>query len=152
MYAVYHGPDGLKEIAKNIHNLTFKLAKGLKQLGYQIGVESFFDTVRINLGADSPVKSAKEIIDTAENVGINLRTLDEQTVCISLDETTTDTDVQNLWQIFAGEKKLPDNKNISPFYESSYARTSSYLTHPVFNSYHSETELLRYIHRLQSKI
>ncbi|MCL2934940.1 MAG: aminomethyl-transferring glycine dehydrogenase, partial [Trichodesmium sp. MAG_R03] len=151
MYAVYHGPDGLKEIAKNIHNLTFKLARGLKQLGYQIGVESFFDTIRINLAADSPVKSAKEIIDTAEDAGINLRTIDEHTVCISLDETTTDTDVQNLWQIFAGEEKFPNNRNISPFYQSSYARTSSYLTHPVFNNYHSETELLRYIHRLQSK-
>ncbi|WP_246844622.1 aminomethyl-transferring glycine dehydrogenase [Hydrocoleum sp. CS-953] len=153
MYAVYHGPDGLKEIAENIHNLTLKLATGLKLLGYQIGAESFFDTIRITVGADSPVKSAKEIIDAAENVGINLRTFDEQTVGISLDETTTETDVQNMWQIFAGGKALPDieNENISPVSQSAYARTSSYLTHPVFNSYHSETELLRYIHRLQSK-
>ncbi|MGD1807947.1 aminomethyl-transferring glycine dehydrogenase [Dapis sp. BLCC M126] len=153
MYAVYHGPDGLKEIAENIHNLTVKLATGLKQLGYQIGTEAFFDTIRVTVGVDSPVKSAKEIIDAAENLGINLRTFDEQIVSISLDETTTDTDVQNLWQIFAGGEKLPDieNENISPISQSSYARTSSYLTHPVFNSYHSETELLRYIHRLQSK-
>ncbi len=153
MYAVYHGPDGLKEIAENIHNLTFKLATGLKQLGYEIGAEPFFDTIRITVGADSPLKSAKEIIDAAENVGINLRIFDEQTVGISLDETTTETDVQNLWQIFAGGKALPDieNENISPVSQSAYARTSSYLTHPVFNSYHSETELLRYIHRLQSK-
>jgi len=151
MYAVYHGPDGLKEIAENIHNLTFKLAEGLKQLGYQIGAESFFDTIPITVGVDSPVKSAKEIIDAAENLGINLRTFDEQTVGISLDETTTETDVQNLWQIFAGGKALPDIENISPLSQNSYARTSSYLTHPVFNSYHSETELLRYIHRLQAK-
>ncbi|MEM1168183.1 MAG: aminomethyl-transferring glycine dehydrogenase [Cyanobacteria bacterium P01_H01_bin.35] len=153
MYAVYHGPDGLKEIAENIHNLTLKLAEGLKQLGYKIGAESFFDTIRITVGADSPLKSAKEIIDAAENLGINFRTFDEQTVGISLDETTTETDVQNIWQIFAGGEKLPDieNENISPVSQSAYARTSSYLTHPVFNSYHSETELLRYIHRLQSK-
>ncbi|MDJ0515215.1 MAG: aminomethyl-transferring glycine dehydrogenase [Trichodesmium sp. MO_231.B1] len=156
MYAVYHGPDGLKEIAENIHNLTFKLATGLKQLGYQIGAESFFDTIRITVGADSPLKSAKEIIDAAENVGINLRTFDEQTVGISLDETTTETDVQNLWQIFAGGKALPEieNENTPPLTkggQGGFFRTSSYLTHPVFNSYHSETELLRYIHRLQAK-
>merc|ERR1712178_134648 len=79
MYAVYHGPDGLKEIAENIHSLTFKLSIGLKQLGYQIGAESFFDTIWIKLGPDSPVKTAKEIINTAESMGINLRTIDEQT-------------------------------------------------------------------------
>ena len=153
MYAVYHGPGGLKQIAENIHNLTFKLATGLKQLGYQIGAELFFDTIEIKLGADSPVKSAKEIIDAAENLGINLRTFDEQTVGISLDETTTEVDVQNLWQIFASGEKFPniENENISTLSQSYYARTSNYLTHPVFNSYHSETNLLRYIHRLQSK-
>ena len=153
MYAVYHGPDGLKEIAENIHSLTFKLSIGLKQLGYQIGAESFFDTIWIKLGPDSPVKTAKEIINTAESMGINLRTIDEQTLSISLDETTTETSVENLWQIFAAGKTLPDikNENISNLSQSSHARISSYLTHPIFNSYHSETELLRYIHRLQSK-
>ena len=153
MYAVYHGPDGLKEIAENIHSLTFKLSIGLKQLGYQIGAESFFDTIWIKLGPDSPVKTAKEIINTAESMGINLRTIDEQTLSISLDETTTETHVENLWQIFAAGKTLPDikNENISNLSQSSHARISSYLTHPIFNSYHSETELLRYIHRLQSK-
>ena len=165
MYAVYHGPDGLKEIAKNIHNWTFELATGLKQLGYQIGAEPFFDTIRVTVGADSPLKSAKEIIDAAESAGINLRTIDEQTVGISLDETTTETDVQNLWEIFAGGKALPDIENIPPLSKETenipplskggkggfHSRTSSYLTHPVFNSYHSETELLRYIHRLQVK-
>ena len=153
MYAVYHGPDGLKEIAENIHSLTFKLSIGLKQLGYQIGAESFFDTIWIKLGPDSPVKTAKEIINTAESMGINLRTIDEQTLSISLDETTTETNVENLWQIFAAGKTLPNikNENISNLSQSSHARISSYLTHPIFNSYHSETELLRYIHRLQSK-
>ena len=153
MYAVYHGPDGLKEIAENIHSLTFKLSIGLKQLGYQIGAESFFDTIWIKLGPDSPVKTAKEIINTAESMGINLLSIDEQTLSISLDETTTETNVENLWQIFAAGKTLPDikNENISNLSQSSHARISSYLTHPIFNSYHSETELLRYIHRLQSK-
>ncbi|MGK7920971.1 MAG: aminomethyl-transferring glycine dehydrogenase [Trichodesmium sp.] len=152
MYAVYHGPDGLKEIAENIHNLTAKLAAGLKQLGYEIGAEPFFDTIRVKLSADSPLKSATEIISAAENAGINLRTLDEETVGISLDETTTEKDIQNLWQIFAGGKALPEIENISLVQEGgSHSRTSSYLTHPVFNSYHSETELLRYIYRLQAK-
>ncbi|NES64514.1 MAG: aminomethyl-transferring glycine dehydrogenase, partial [Okeania sp. SIO2D1] len=151
MYAVYHGPDGLKEIAENIHNLTSKLAAGLKQLGYQIGEEPFFDTIRVELGADSPLKNAKEIIDAAETAGINLRSLDDQTFSISLDETTTDIDVQNIWEIFAGGEKLPDIENISPLAQNSYSRTSSYLTHPVFNRYHSETELLRYLQRLQAK-
>ena len=142
-----------QEIAENIHSLTFKLSIGLKQLGYQIGAESFFDTIWIKLGPDSPVKTAKEIINTAESMGINLRTIDEQTLSISLDETTTETNVENLWQIFAAGKTLPDikNENISNLSQSSHARISSYLTHPIFNSYHSETELLRYIHRLQSK-
>ncbi|MDY7008406.1 MAG: aminomethyl-transferring glycine dehydrogenase [Cyanobacteriota bacterium] len=168
MYAVYHGPDGLKEIAENIHNLTSKLAAGLEKLGYKIGAEPFFDTIRVELGADSPLKSAKEIIDAAETAGINLRSLDDKTVGISLDETTTNIDVQNLWKIFAGGKALPDieNENTPPLAKDtssktpplakggqggSHSRTSSYLTHPVFNRYHSETELLRYLHRLQAK-
>merc|ERR1712178_308291 len=100
----------------------------------------------IKLGPDSPVKTAKEIINTAESMGINLRTIDEQTLSISLDESTTETNVENLWQIFAAGKTLPDikNENISNLSQSSHARISSYLTHPIFNSYHSETELLRY--------
>ena len=157
MYAVYHGPDGLKQIAENIHNLTLKLAADLQKLGYEIGGEAFFDTIRVAVGADSPLQSAKEIIQAAETVGINLRTLNDQTVSISLDETTTNIDIQNLWQIFASGEKLPDieNENISPLSKQGlgryYWRTSSYLTHPVFNRYHSETELLRYIHRLQAK-
>ncbi|MDJ0553819.1 MAG: aminomethyl-transferring glycine dehydrogenase [Microcoleaceae cyanobacterium MO_207.B10] len=154
MYAVYHGPDGLKQIAENIHNLTLKLAAGLQKLGYRIGAEPFFDTIRVEVGAESPVKTAKEIIDAAENLGINLRTIDKQTVGISLDETTTNIDVQNLWQIFASGENLPDieNENISPQGgQGGLYRTSNYLTHPVFNRYHSETELLRYLHRLQTK-
>ncbi|NEO53571.1 MAG: aminomethyl-transferring glycine dehydrogenase [Okeania sp. SIO3B5] len=154
MYAVYHGPDGLKEIAENIHNLTSKLAAGLKQLGYQIGEEPFFDTIRVELGADSPLKNAKEIIDAAETAGINLRSLDDRTFSISLDETTTNIDVQNLWEIFAGGEPLPD-ENTPPLSKGGkgelHSRTSSYLTHPVFNRYHSETELLRYLQRLQAK-
>lgn len=153
MYAVYHGPNGLKQIAENIHSLTLRLAGGLKQLGYQIGAEPFFDTIRVAVGADSPLQSATEIIQAAETVGINLRIIDAQTVGISLDETTTIDDVQNLWQIFAAQGQLPELEKIAPLVidMNSFFRTSSYLTHPVFNSYHSETELLRYLHRLQAK-
>ena len=133
MYAVYHGPDGLKEIAENIHNLTSKLAAGLEKLGYQIGEEPFFDTIRVELSAESPLKSGKEIIDAAETAGINLRSLDDQTFSISLDETTNNIDVQNLWEIFAAGEALPDIENTPPPYKGG----SGGITFPhqqLFNS------------------
>jgi len=150
MYAVYHGSAGLKRIAENIHQLTTILAEGLKQLGYKISGEYFFDTIRVDLGSCS----LTEILQAAEVQQINLRIFDDQTVGISLDETTTFKDLQDLWNIFAlggelpfnGHELLAENQTQNPF-----TRNSNYLTHPVFNQYHSETELLRYIHRLQAK-
>nr|WP_072718752.1 aminomethyl-transferring glycine dehydrogenase [Planktothrix tepida] len=149
LYAVYHGPSGLQQIAQNIHQLTLTLAEGLKRLGYSMGTEPFFDTIKVELGG----KSLTEILSAAEAKEINLRVIDEQTVGISLDETTTIQDVIDLWSIFRGselpfnvEEVLKASDNLTPF-----TRKSAYLTHPVFNSYHSETELLRYIHRLETK-
>lgn len=150
MYAVYHGAAGLKRIAENIHQLTVILAEGLKQLGYKITGDYFFDTICVELGSHS----LTEILQAAEIQQINLRVFDEQTVGISLDETTTFKDLQDLWKIFAlgeelpfnGHELLAENQTQNPF-----TRNSNYLTHPVFNQYHSETELLRYIHRLQAK-
>lgn len=150
MYAVYHGPQGLKQIAQRVHQLTVVLAEGLKQLGYDIGSEPFFDTLRVNLGS----KSLAEILAIAEVRQINLRIFDQTTVGISLDETTTVADVISLLQIFAAEDDLPfsvEQLSTESNFPASLTRESEYLTHPVFNSYHSETELLRYLHRLESQ-
>ena len=153
MYAVYHGPSGIKRIAQNVHKLTVILAEGLKRLGYGIGSEHFFDTVRVELGEKPGVRTLEEILEASSARNINLRTLDTSAVGISLDETTTNEDLLDLWQIFAGTDSLPFTVEelAPPDSLLPFARHSSYLTHPVFNRYHSETELLRYVHRLQAK-
>ncbi|MEH2273457.1 MAG: aminomethyl-transferring glycine dehydrogenase [Nostoc sp.] len=150
MYAVYHGPAGLKQIAENIHSLTVLLAQGLKRLGYSVVSESFFDTLRVELGTHN----LKDILANSEQLQINLRIFDATAVGISLDETTTPEDLIDLWQIFAGTDDLPFSLEELTFPclpHLSLSRTSTYLTHPVFNRYHSETELLRYLHKLESK-
>ncbi|QIR39644.1 aminomethyl-transferring glycine dehydrogenase [Tolypothrix sp. PCC 7910] len=147
MYAVYHGPDGLKAIAENIHNLTGILADGLKRLGYKISSESFFDTLRVELGTHS----LEKILEGCQERHINLRIFDETAVGISLDETTTVDEVQDLLEIFALGKDLSFSIAELTAVPLPLSRSSSYLTHPVFNRYHSETELLRYLHKLESK-
>ena len=155
MYAVYHGPDGLRAIAQNIHELTATLAAGLKNLGYKISSENFFDTLRVELGNTR----LEAILDAANERNINLRIFDNSTVGISLDETTTETDLIDLWQIFALKDELPFSETELnsltnyqlPITHYPLPRESKYLTHPVFNRYHSETELLRYLHQLESK-
>ncbi|MEH2451084.1 aminomethyl-transferring glycine dehydrogenase [Nostoc sp.] len=150
MYAVYHGPAGLKQIAENIHSLTVLLAQGLKRLGYSVVSESFFDTLRVELGTHN----LEDILAASEQLQINLRIFDATAVGISLDETTTPEDLIDLWQIFAGTDDLPFTLEelTSPSLPHLFlSRTSTYLTHPVFNRYHSETELLRYLHKLEAK-
>lgn len=147
MYAVYHGPDGLRAIAQNIHQLTATLAAGLKKLGYKISSENFFDTLRVELGNTK----LEAILDAANERNINLRIFDNSTVGISLDETTTEADLIDIWQIFALKDQLPFTVAELPITNSQLSRQSKYLTHPVFNRYHSETELLRYLHQLESK-
>jgi glycine dehydrogenase len=155
MYAVYHGPDGLRAIAQNIHELTATLAAGLKKLGYKISSENFFDTLRVELGNTR----LEAILDAANERNINLRIFDNSTVGISLDETTTEADLIDIWQIFAGTDNLPFSETELnsltnyqlPITHYPLSRESKYLTHPVFNRYHSETELLRYLHQLESK-
>ncbi|BAY94647.1 MULTISPECIES: aminomethyl-transferring glycine dehydrogenase [unclassified Tolypothrix] len=147
MYAVYHGPDGLKAIAENIHNLTGILADGLKRLGYKISSESVFDTLRVELGTNN----LEKILEGCQERHINLRIFDETAVGISLDETTTVDDVQDLLEIFALGKDLSFSIAELTAAPLPLSRSSSYLTHPVFNRYHSETELLRYLHKLESK-
>ncbi|MBD2250108.1 aminomethyl-transferring glycine dehydrogenase [Nostoc parmelioides] len=147
MYAVYHGPDGLKQIAENIHQLTVTLAAGLKRLGYKISSENFFDTLRVELGTNN----LEAILADCQARNINLRIFDETAVGISLNETTTPEDLIDLWQIFAFKDELPFTLEELTYSPHLSLRTSSYLTHPVFNRYHSETELLRYLHRLETK-
>ncbi|WP_407892556.1 aminomethyl-transferring glycine dehydrogenase [Scytonema sp. NUACC26] len=154
MYAVYHGSSGLRKIAENIHQMTVRLAEGLKQLGYSILNESFFDTLHVNLGE----RSLEEIKAACEAQRINIRIFNSSSIGISLDETTTEKDLIDLWKIFSGKNDLPftleelvSQPPLSPSPFLPLIRTTSYLTHPIFNNYHSETELLRYLHRLETK-
>jgi len=160
MYAVYHGPDGLKAIAQTIHNLTQILAIGIKRLGYSISYEYFFDTLRIELPTNS-TDNIGSIISAADERNINLRIFEQTAVGISLNETTTVDDLIDIWQVFAGKDELPfaveelanENSFQNSFQNISLLlqRQTDYLTHPIFNSHHSETELLRYLHRLEAK-
>ncbi|MDT9182294.1 MULTISPECIES: aminomethyl-transferring glycine dehydrogenase [Limnospira] len=150
MYGVYHGPQGLKQIAENIHQLTLVLATGLQKLGYAIANHHFFDTLQVELGDIS----SSEIITLAQLRQINLRQIADNSIGISLDETTTTADIINLLEIFAMGKPLHfglEELAIKSAIPPHLTRTSAYLTHPVFNSHHSETELLRYLHRLESR-
>ena len=152
MYGVYHGAAGLKAIAERVHLLTATLADGLSKLGYKIDSQAFFDTIKVNTG----VKSAADLIKIAANNQINLRWLETKEIGISLDETTTEEDVTAIWRIFAGDAELPfDPEQLfngqSSSIEQQQLRTSEYLTDEVFNRYHSETELLRYLHQLETK-
>jgi glycine dehydrogenase len=152
MYAVYHGPEGLTKIAQRVHHATAMLAEGLKRLGYTLSPEPFFDTLQVHLC--HPTHSAQDILTAAKARSINLRMFDENTLGVSLDETTSAEDIEDLLAVFKGGQLLDFTIGTlasSAVIERKFARTSSFLTHPVFNSYHSETELLRYMHRLQSK-
>ena len=151
MYAVYHGPEGLRSIARRIHLLTDVLARGLRRLGYEVTSEVFFDTITVNLGN----KHSKDLVTLAEKEEINLRVIDAQTVGISLDETTSAEDLQRLLTIFNAGRALSftvEELAREPVqFDAPFARTSKLLTHPVFNRYHSETEMLRYIKKLESR-
>ena len=154
MYAVYHGPNGLKRIAERVHAHTCTLRNGLEALGYDTGESPCFDTISVNV----PAEATERLLASARARQINLRAIDSTHIGISLDETVTSDDVEELQQIFA-ENSAENTKHPSvlPPIQSSTSipielqRESSYLTHPVFNSYYSETEMLRYIHRLQTK-
>jgi len=147
MYAVYHGPKGLKAIAETIHSLTAALDNGLKELGYKQLNRNYFDTLMLEL---EPPKIPK-IRSTAEANNINFAYLQNRFICISLDETTTERDVETILRVFGSQKNSPTHRFAkSPIHER-LKRTSSFLTHRVFNSYHSETEMMRYIKRLENK-
>jgi glycine dehydrogenase len=151
MYAVYHGPEGLKTIARRVHRLTTALAEGLRKLGWEIPTQAFFDTITVRTGEHTPA-----IHDAARSRSVNLREVDDLTVGISLDETTTREDVETLWEIFALQgAAVPAFMDLEPTtpdqIPAGLERTSAFLTHPVFNSYHSETKMLRYLRMLADK-
>ena len=150
LYACYHGAEGLKKIAERVHALTQILAEGLMKLCHAVSIKSYFDTIYVSF---EEKQFAANILKTAEAHRINLRVIDEDTIGISLDEATSPSDVAELWQIFNGDKataftvgELASNRQ-SPIAN----RQSKFLQHPVFNRYHSETEMLRYIKRLESR-
>jgi glycine dehydrogenase len=156
MYAVYHGPQGLTRIARRIHRHTAVLAQGLAQLGYELRNRHYFDTLSVR------TPQAAQIVALAEQHGVNLRLLDAQHVALSLDETVTRADVALLWSIFAQPPVCPIPGASAPDFDALGAtvsdalpaalrRTSAFLTHPVFNTHHSETSMLRYIRRLADK-
>jgi glycine dehydrogenase len=152
MYAVYHGPKGLREIAERVHHLATHLGYVLHMFGHKIAKEPFFDTLRITVSAK---RSAHELHQEAASHGINLRLIDADTIGLSLDETTTRSDITTLLKIFGKDQDQISaellNLPISSGLPVQFRRTSAYLTHPVFNTHHTETEMLRYIRKLESR-
>ena len=159
MYALYHGPQGLTRIAQRVHRLTQVLARSLQTLGYTLAHNSFFDTLTLQ------VQQPHALLALARSQGVNLRHSGAHQVSVSLDETSTRSDVALLWSIFAQAGVCPLQNPQAPDFErlaqeaqhahnawpQSLQRSSAFLTHPVFNAHHSETSMLRYIRMLSDK-
>ena len=151
MFAVYHGPNEIRRIAQRIHRLTVVLAEGLRKLGHTVPTRHFFDTITVTTG-----NATEFIMAAARAEKINLRYVDSNTVGISLDEIATKEDVQTLFNIFThdhGDEVTLEtlDENAGNALPPSMVRTSKYLTHPVFNKHHSETDLMRYMRKLADK-
>ncbi|HEY0818207.1 MAG TPA: aminomethyl-transferring glycine dehydrogenase [Rhizobacter sp.] len=155
MYAVYHGPQGLTRIAQRVARYTGILVAGLKQLGVDLGAthhleRGAFDTISLKTGADT-----ERLMQRAVSLGANLRRAWGEYLCITLDETTTRDDLALLWKVFAKDgEKLPSVEALASTTDlipAALRRSSAFLTHPVFNTHHSETEMLRYIRSLSDK-
>lgn len=150
MYAVYHGPKGLTAIAQRVHSFTAILALGLTKLGHSVEQQNFFDTLSIKTGAKTAELHAK-----ARAAGINLREIDAERLGLSLDETTDEAAVTALLNLFAGEQATPAVSELAAQIASrlpqGLLRQSAILQHEVFNRYHSETELMRYLRKLADK-
>ncbi len=152
MYAVYHGPEGLRAIAAYVHDSARTLAAGLKRLGHRLRHEAYFDTLRVDLAGIS----AAGLRTAAEGKRINLRYFADGSVGVSLDETVTAADLDDLLAVFAGGQDLRLSAaalaaELGAAGFGDLARGSSYLTHPTFSRHHSETELMRYIKKLEAK-
>jgi len=150
MYAVYHGAEGLRTIARRTHRLTAILAAGLARIGVKVRNATYFDTLTIDTGGKTSA-----IVARAEDAGFNLRRIDEGSVGLSLDETSTRDDVLTLWSVFVGDAVAFDVDAIdavtSDAMPPALARTSAFLTHPVFRRHRSETQMLRYLRTLADK-
>ncbi|HUQ83690.1 MAG TPA: aminomethyl-transferring glycine dehydrogenase [Gemmatimonadaceae bacterium] len=148
MYAVWHGPDGLTKIAKRVHKLASALAAGLERAGHKLRHDVFFDTVCVEPNG----KSAADVAAAARESGINLRA-DGSVVCIALDETTNVSDVADVLAAFGVGATNVDElaSETDDRYDERFARTSGFLTHPVFHRHRSETEMLRYMRMLESR-
>ena len=152
MYAVYHGPEGVRRTAERVHGLTVMLAAGLRQLGFDLGSQEYFDTIQIRV---TPAQR-EQIMVRADEQGLNLRRHEDDSLGIALDETTEAEDVQRLLEVFIGHSRLPFTvhdlaQTVVTSFPANLARTSPYLTHEVFNRYHAEHEMLRYLHRLEAR-
>jgi glycine dehydrogenase len=144
MYAVYHGQEGIRAIAQSVHNSTNTIAEALKGLGLNVKTKLYFDTIVVEC-------DAAKIIAAAEAKEINFRLVDAKHVGISLDQTIEQNDLNDIVSIFANAAKEVTYKASTLISSSNLKRTSAYLTHPTFNSYHSESEMMRYIKRLENK-
>ena len=160
LYATYHGPQGIHKIASRIHRFTSILAMGLEKCGINIVNENFFDTLTIKVEADE----AELILKRANDAQINLWTgqiKEKGTISISLDECTNESEIRELWSILIGPSKHSNSVldfdeiirsgQIEPVIPEYLNRNSKFLTHPVFNSFHSETDMMRYLKRLENK-
>jgi glycine dehydrogenase len=149
-YAVYHGPEGIARIARRVHRLAAILATGLRKLGVAVAHDSFFDTVVARAGDPGAV------LAKARGFGLNLRDVGDGTVGVSTDETTTEDDLARIWTAFAGGKPpafAPADLDAATAdaIPAALRRSSPFLAHPVFNSYHSETAMMRYLKRLEDR-
>uniref|UniRef100_A0A1A8G4A7 Glycine cleavage system P protein n=1 Tax=Nothobranchius korthausae TaxID=1143690 RepID=A0A1A8G4A7_9TELE len=151
MYALYHGPQGLKHIAERTHNAALILSEGLKRAGHRLHSDMFFDTLKVNCSV-----AAKDILERAMQRQINLRVFSEGVLGVSLDETVTERDLDDLLWVFGCESSAEliaekMGERVKGIMGSPFKRTSKFLTHQVFNSYHSETNIVRYMKRLENK-
>ncbi|HSE53278.1 MAG TPA: aminomethyl-transferring glycine dehydrogenase [Gemmatimonadales bacterium] len=147
MYAVYHGPEGIRAIAEQVHARTRRLAAALRAGGFRLGSEAFFDTLVVETDA----AKAARIHEAARARRINLRAVSPTQLGVALDETVTERDLADLLEAFSLQPSAISNQPPAPTIPTALKRTSPFLTHPVFNSHRSETEMLRYIRRLEAR-
>ena len=145
MYAVFHGPEGLKAIAQRIHRKTVRLAKGLEENGFKVDPRACFDTITVDVG---PLQAA--VLKSAVDEGVNLRRVGERRVGITLDERVRPSTIEAVWRAFGITRK---DKDFAPEYRfpEEMLRTSDYLTHPIFHMNRAETEMMRYMRRLADR-
>lgn len=140
-YGIYHGANGLRKIANKVHDNASNLAKSLIDAGYELVSDQFFDTITIN------TSNAQALFSKAKESGVNLRLLNNNQLSIAIDEATTSEDLSKLLVVFSIDSLADSTSSLS----STMLRTSDYLTHSVFSNYHSETEMMRYLKRLENK-